>query len=1611
MVRLTPEALEVDDALAARDPVLARLAWAKPGFAWRGLGGEGAGAGSSQVQHQQAARDVSGAGANSRGRRCRRDKPWEPARSSPVSDSAWRGARGRGTLTVLRRRAVKILAYGSAGLAALVGGVVLAAILFVQGERLAGIVNGVLPEMKGKITFKAIRWKPRLLLDLLADRPTPMVVDGLVITDPEGTTVLDVPHLEVSVRLGPLLSGGGIILSNLHVGPKSVWRFARMAKRKGIGFLDSFDPKHPAPPPPKPPGAKKEKGFVFQIVNAELDGLRAIFDFPGTWGLDLRDIHAPAWLLVDGEGFVGWDVVGLEARQGGYLMVMDQVLPFDQVFVDRVATVREWSDDIFLDLRRAQTGRSELSGKGFFTGIYGADSVGGIKIHAEFQHAVDALTAVAKPHKIAGLHLDGDSARVVADLWDPYDTLKIKAAITGLDAAYGDYAARDLTLRAGLTFATAAPTMTVKVDELSFGSPSGGRFATQLTMAGDEVTAKLGLDHFGTEAYLPKTLRRLAAGKAHGRVTIAANLGAKKSLRLADLDLRYDRSFPQDAVPRSVRITGQAQASAESVSTSGLRIAIPGANADLRGKVSLAKKLVDVGLRIGASDLPRVLSTMRVGPLARSAAVAVDVSGSIDRPSADGRIEVHDIGGGATGIPPVDRFQAGFHLRDGTLTVGNLRANVAGGSLRGSGSARLFADSLRRMLSAPVLDFRLDGERISLEELIASGAVKGQVSFSLSASGTTRKPKVLFRVPPGATVEVLGQAWSIEGIEIEADREALAVRLCHVAGSSGGDIRIEGHVDLAKRPLAIDWRIRVLALPIAAILAAAKAEVPATGRLSLDLHLAGSLEKPALDGTIALADVQAFDIKLGDARLVLSPTPDGGVALAGTLFDRLKLDATAALEPKGVQAQALLSFDNLHVEEFLPDLKEQEIATALSGQVNLELQPGRAPLVDLLITRLEASVTREIEQENGGRTREQIWIKNADPLHVVTDTEKVRVDRARLVTQGGEFSLAGQVEPIKTAKGQRVDQAVQADITGKLDLEFLQPFLAARFSTLRGGIGLKLRVGGTLNQPDVNGQIAILRMVRAEARGFDQILLIPSGSLRLTSSSVDLRNLAVTLDNATMRVDGRVNLGPGFAPTTVALRAAGEVSAGLLESLAPDAVSDVSGKASVSLQVDGKLDDPTLAARITLGEIQMHLRNVSRQVAVQSGTLELSNHELLLHDVKVALDDEGELLIGAKGVRPGRVHIRRLRPTFEWDGISLPLQGTRLGYREGGIEIDDLSLAMELTGTPDEGLSLRGDVRLVSGRYLQDFDVRELVLSPRINESTKRPVWEGQPLLRDLALALRVRTEGDGFVVQNNLAPEIHVIIDLGIGGTLSLPTVSGEIRPTDGRFHIIGLRGDFELSPKVNYITFVPTKSLAAGDTPELNLEATNTLFDASGRERTVLMKIRGPINQATIDLSTSDGMDRNQTMLLLIAGRTTDNLSGDGGQVFGMNQQSGLDMLGQVSRDAVSNLVEPYIDDTLQSLTGRKWNLRPTVGADGFEVKVQARATREFDLELSYLRGFQNQERYRARGLAWLRDYITGSITGERLIYFLQQGLPVQTNILRLQLTLEYPLRFPNP
>src|SRR5262245_10252275 len=92
-----------------------------------------------------------------------------------------------------RSRAGGVIAFGALTLLGLVAALLAAATVLLQGERLARVITRVLPDFEGKLTVEAVYWQPRLFLDLLTDRPTPIEIRGLRITDPEGVEVLRTP--------------------------------------------------------------------------------------------------------------------------------------------------------------------------------------------------------------------------------------------------------------------------------------------------------------------------------------------------------------------------------------------------------------------------------------------------------------------------------------------------------------------------------------------------------------------------------------------------------------------------------------------------------------------------------------------------------------------------------------------------------------------------------------------------------------------------------------------------------------------------------------------------------------------------------------------------------------------------------------------------------------------------------------------------------------------------------------------------------------------------------------------------------------------------------------------------------------------------------------------------------------------------------------------------------------------------------------------------------------------------------------------------------------------------------------------------------------------------
>jgi autotransporter translocation and assembly factor TamB len=1494
------------------------------------------------------------------------------------------------------KRLFRVAGIGVVALVGLLAAVVLAASVILQGPRLGHLIESALPANRGKLEIGGVTWSLRALVDILTDAPSPITVDGLRILDPEGTVVLDVPHLEARVKLKTLI-GGSFSIHDLRVAQAS-WRFAQMSKEQSIGFLAALAPKTPPPPQPAASAtAKNGPGSFFHIVNAELGDLNAVFDFPGVWGLELRHMHATASLIqsaVDpAHPIFGFDAGPVVAEGGGWLRIMDDnLLPFDRVAITRVATTQERPDDIFLDLEGAETGHSRLVAKGFFTGIYGATSEPGIDLHGRIDDAGDALGAVAAGKKIDGLTVGGHGASVKLDLTQSFAKLKVAGAFRGLEVGFNEYRAQQI----GFDFGFDAGAGLVDLKRFQLEAPGGGRFNLDAQLHTD--TLKLQLDarlhDLRTDSYLPPALRAMGAGRLAGRIVARGNL-AKKSVDVSDLDieLRRTRTAP---LPPTVRVHGNAHLSPSRVDTSGLTVEVPGASATAKGELDLDRQVVRAALAVLAADLGRVLGDLGLPPLAKDARINLGVTGSPTAPTAVGDAVIHGLGAEGRVLP---ELKARFSLRDGVARIDDLAGAVFDGTLHASGELRLYERSTRHMLRKPVVALQIAGQDLNLATITGRKDVNGRLSFDGHASGPIDAVTADLHVPARTRVSLLGDDFDIGPIDIALAGPRVEIKRLHVARAGGGALDVDGSVELSHKDLDVNVVLDKLPLEAVAALAGLSPDVALTGTASAKLHVTGTPERPVLAGDVSLGGVSARGIQLGDAHLTLTPVAvsadEGGndrgtdkqtaaVSIVGDLFDRFHVDTAVSLAPAGPSVHGELTFDRIALETLAPALAAfgdgRGVAT---GRVAVDIAPGQPLSVDVLLQELALSIARSVEGADGETTVQRVRVAAAKPIHVTVRGQSVDLDDVLLATDGGNLSAHGRIDGDT--------RQLAGEVSGHLDLELLQPLLGTSVDKLSGDLKVELGAGGTLDKPLLHGAVDVINAVTVRPHGFDTDFVIGGGSFKLDNDGVRVERLALTAEGSTMNVAGRASFGPGFKPEDVRVDLDGDISARLLAYVAPDAVSDAQGTARIRAMVRGTLDKPEVHGRIDLKTIDFRVRDLGTEVQVQSGLVEISNGGVTLHNVRVRLDDGGTLVIGASGVRAGEIAFTSLVPFVPGD-VDLPLHGERLTFKSPGtLEVDDLTFDLDLRGNMVDGFGLGGEVRLVSGRYLQDFKMQQLVLSPRVNESSVRPFYEGHELLEGLALDLGVRTVGEGFVVQNNIAPEIHVDVLLNVGGTLSQPVLSGDVRPTDGRFHLPGMRGDFDLVPNVNHVTFIATKSVADGDTPELEIEAQSTVPDATGNDHTVHMRLHGPIREAQIDLSTDDGLDRSQTAMLMLTGRTSMDTSqrfGTANPTVGANINTGADVAGQITRDAVANLMEPYIDDTFQRVTG--FNLRLTVGPDGFEGRLLKRVSRYWNLQLDTLLGFQNQSRQTAQADVWIFDYLSIGGGFQRITLSSQLGVP---------------------
>jgi hypothetical protein len=1234
--------------------------------------------------------------------------------------------------------------------------------LVLRGERFAWALARLVPATQGtiKVGGGALGWSS--LAAVLLGRPAHVQLRDVLILDPEGVEVFAAARVSAAVQVER--NPWRVAVHDLRPGAAR-WRMARMRERRGIGFLAAFlPPRRPGAPgrrgprapagdagAPGPAGdtrrgpsggtrapAARAEGtdFTFTITGAELDGLDASFDFPG-WGLVLNDVRARGQLVAGisgGRPVLRFEAAGVDARGGGLLRILGgralTAVPFDRVLIDRVGVPADAPSDLLLLVREAATGRSRLGGRALFAGLFGqrgqrgpgqGGRAPGMEIDADWRQAGDALTEVARSRGVADLTVSGADARLRATVSSGFNDLDGRFVASGLDVEHRGQRVLD----AGLELAARGPPFTVKADPFSFRSPAGGRVEGSASFsAPGDARLRVRLAALATLPLLPEPLQPTLGGIASGHVAARVDLAARRAvLESMDVTLQRHRRGP---LPRRLRLHTGPPAPASIAARTGA----PGGDAAARTGAS--------GGGPAEETLVASLRSLRWedGRLVNRGVVAQAFGGRVE---ADATLVLR--GPSRPGAPP------------------------AAGEL-------------------PRMDVRVAASGIDLRRAFSSGRVAGVVGFKLAASGPLARMDARLEIPPGTTVRVLGQPYGLPArvrASVRGDEAVLAP--FQLAAPGGGTVSVEGRMVLDRM---LDLRLAVDRHPLEALPVLSQALPALRGRFGGRLVLRGEPRAPTLAGELRLTGVALRDVALGDGRLQLRPAGAGRTTLEGRLFDRITVYGHLLVAPAGPEIDATVDVDHLRLDPFLsvvPALAGARLR--VGGRFTLAMRRDAPLALAAELPRL--TFAWGCGPDASARPRPGcVDIENVGPVRLTATggTAHLELRRSRFRTRDGDSTLE---------LGARLDEgALDARAEGRLDGKLLAPLLRRLPVTVAGSVDAALVARGPVQAPVVTGRLRVVRPLQVAARDGRLSAQVSGGEITLERSRLASDGITVEAPGVRLALAGSLplslplpgargavagELGPaGEQP--IALRITGELGAEALARLLPEEISAARGALRVDARVDGTLAHPRFGGQAQLASgapVSLRLRYRDTRVELRGGRLLAEGQRLRIDGLEAELSPGGRVVVGPPG-RPATVEVLSLWP-LTLGRIDVSAAGERLDVESPWLSLRDGRLAARLHGHGTDGpLVLTGDVALKAGRFRpRRQPPKGDRASARIARRLPRPV---RSAVFPLQLDLRIRSDGRAFVVDPGWLPDLHLGLDVHVGGTSDRPRVAWQADP-----------------------------------------------------------------------------------------------------------------------------------------------------------------------------------------------------------------------------------------
>ncbi len=989
--------------------------------------------------------------------------------------------------------------------------------------------------------------------------------------------------------------------------------------------------------------------------------------------------------------------------------------------------------------------------------------------------------------------------------------------------------------------------------------------------------------------YMPEDFLAVAGGsKLSGRLVASGN---EVLQRLEELELTLGEAKVSGLAYREgTRITAESP---------GVTVNLPGlALNKVHGSLDPSENDIDLVFDLALSRAQKYLRLFKVKLPLSGVNGRVTVRGQMDDPAVTAPALV------AKGLPFIDKLRMGLKYAGSQLVIRNAESATMGGQVEASGSVNLAG-------RFPVLrDVTANAIRLDLSKLPIVGAfLDGRLNLQLTGAGSVRRPELRVKAQLSKW-SLAGEPYSDTSIVFESRRNGDKRIEGSLARKAGGILHLEALVDRSEHLSGI---FSLRDLPLDSMLARwSGLGTTAGGALSTEVQLSGSTSAPTITGQVTLLRSWVQKAFLGTTELAIEPVGESQVRITGDVLQgRVTLDWLLTTRAP-YQSEISLHVRRFEVDRFLPTLSEEHgVRGWFTGQIDIQgdLLGETKPTMQASLSEAAIVVAREDEDGRPSPVR----LSNKTPLALNFDGDVLRFTEEAIISgPTGDFTLSGD------ATASELNFAMQ----GVVAVQQLEPFVGQQFDAMDGQVAASIKLAGTFEDPKVVG-VLDLRDIFLKLAGQDAIITIPTGKIDFSNSQLSLTGLRIKVSDqfsdevSELHVSGGLAL-DNFAPDFWAMRIEGQLAGTMLLAAAPEVFSAASGSANISVALLGTGSTPDIDGTIEFNDrntLSLTPRAVHREIALNSGVLRFTDQLIEFEDIEGTVDGEGQIT-----ELKGNISLE------EWAPIDVDIS---VSTRDLLFRIPQtLELAVHLNGFEvvgdADGLEIAGRIEVADGRYIQRFNPVLDALQPTRATGSDTSIFESVPLLGNASLKLALVSRA--FYVDNNVA-NIELNGELGIEGTPLAPRIDGVINVAQGSFKFQAIRVRF--THTTGSVSFSPALEFPY-QSPYIDIQSEGEFTSSDGQNHLVQLGLRGPISKLEFDLGTSAGLTKQQTMQLLLVGRTPEDVrrsllgdeavSGRPGEFTSQStggSDNSLDYLDQVTKDIAGDYFSSIIGDRLRQAT----------------------------------------------------------------------------------------------